>query len=540
MLRVARFELRKSRRRYGKGSVLLIILTSLFALIISYLSVITGIDSDSGIYSANVPVNDGSFILSDDPDVYFDGSSIFVKKTDKSLAAADELIRTLKEQHRVMVEEKYGELAHPVLVSVKYITVNLSQAGYESGYEIIGRETGAGVEEGKNLSQAGYESGYEIIGRETGAGVEEGVEIGVEVNKTTTNYKPPEDIEIPSLVEKMVLAFLFIIPSYFTVQVFSSSLLEDKLLRRLEVMLSAVGRVDILLGKLFPYLILSFLSALAVSLLLNSPMAFIFALPVVFLLFTAHSFVVMISRSYREATFLLLVVSLLITIYAFIPAVFSTAIPLSKISPITLLLLHLRGESVNLWDALISFAHLGVMATVFLYLSMKALNPDIAHGRSMIAKLIEVSRLSIRNSYQAFLFAFLSVSFALMAEMFAVMAVFILPQTLMIPALIVSVAIVEEIIKGLIVVSQPCVRRAIATALGFFTGEKFLIVANVLQEYSLAFLGQYLVFPLAIHMLTAILFALIVRRDISFIPHAFSLAVTIHAIYNYAVVMLLA
>ncbi|WP_290598089.1 MULTISPECIES: hypothetical protein [unclassified Archaeoglobus] len=517
MLRVARFELRKSRRRYGKGSMLLITLASLFALIVSYLSVTTGIDSDSGIYSTNVLINDHSFILSDDPDVYFDGSSIFVKKTDRSLAAADELIQTLKEQHREIIEEKYGKLAHPVLVSVKYITVNLSQ----SGYETTQRE--AGVEKGKNQT-------------------EKKVRKGVEVNKTTintTNYKPPEDIKTPSLVEKMVLAFLFIIPSYFTVQVFSSSLLEDKLLRRLEVMLSAVGRVDILLGKLLPYLSLSFISALAVSLLLNSPMAFIFALPVIFLLFTAQSFVVMISRSYREATFLLLVVSLLITIYAFIPAVFSTAIPLSKISPITLLLSHLRGESVNLWDALVSFAHLGVMAAILFYLSTKALNPDIAHGRSMIAKLIEISRLSVRNSYQAFLFAFLSVSFALMAEIFAVMTVFILPQALMIPALIVSVAIVEEIIKGVIIVSQPCMRRAIATALGFFTGEKFLIVANVLQEYSLAFLGQHLVFPLALHLLTAILFASIVRKSYSFVPYALSLAVAIHAIYNYVVVMLL-
>ncbi len=518
VLKIAKFELRKSRRRYGKGSMVMIVLASLFSLSAGYLSVLTGINSDSGIYSINVFVNDSSFVLSEHPDVYFDGSRIFVKKTDRSLAAADELIQALKEQHRKMIEEEYGTLAHPVLVSVRYIK-SLNRFFPEYGVR-------------QNES--------EKVEKSCTSGAKERKE---EINRTKVNitdYKPPEDIKTPSLVEKMVLAFLFVIPSYFTVQVFSSSLLEDKLLRRLEVMLSAVRREDILLGKLLPYFAFSLISAIAVSVVLNSPLAFIFALPVILLLFTAQTFVVMISRSYREATFLLLVVSLLVTIYAFIPAVFSSAIPLSKISPITLLLSYLRGELIDVQDVAISFAHLGAMAAVLFYLSMKALNPDIAHGRSIMAKLIEISRLSIRNSYQAFLFAFLSISFAFMAELFAVMSIFVLPQSLMIPALILSVAVVEEFIKGLIVISEPCIRRAVATALGFFAGEKLLIVANILQEYSLAFLGQYLVLPLALHILTATIFALIVKKSYSAIPYALGLAVSVHAIYNYAVVMLLA
>ncbi len=518
VLKIAKFELRKSRRRYGKGSMVMIVLASLFSLSAGYLSVLTGINSDSGIYSINVFINDSSFVLSEHPDVYFDGNRIFVKKTDRSLAAADELIQALKEQHRKMIEEEYGTLAHPVLVSVKYI---------KSSNRFF-PEYGVGQNE------------FEKVEKNGTSGVKERKE---EINRTKVNitdYKPPDDIKTPSLVEKMVLAFLFVIPSYFTVQVFSSSLLEDKLLRRLEVMLSAVRREDILLGKLLPYFAFSLISAIAVSVVLNSPLAFIFVLPVILLLFTAQIFVVMISRSYREATFLLLVVSLLVTIYAFIPAVFSSAIPLSKISPITLLLSYLRSELIDVQDVAISFAHLGVMAAVLFYLSMKALNPDIAHGRSIMAKLIEISRLSIRNSYQAFLFAFLSISFAFMAELFAVMSIFVLPQSLMIPALILSVAVVEEFIKGLIVVSEPCIRRAVATALGFFAGEKLLIVANILQEYSLAFLGQYLVLPLALHILTAIIFALIVKKSYSAIPYALGLAVSVHAIYNYAVVMLLA
>jgi len=171
---------------------------------------------------------------------------------------------------------------------------------------------------------------------------------------------------------------------------------------------------------------------------------------------------------------------------------------------------------------------------------MKSLNPDVAHSKSIVQKLIELSELSINRTYQAFIFAFISIPFAFMAELFAIMLIFILPQNLIIPTLILSVAVVEELIKGTIILSKPEISRAVATALGFFAGEKFLIITNVLQEYSLAFLGHYLLFPLALHMLTAIIFTLIIQKWDSGILYAFIVAMMIHAIYNYGVVMLLA
>lgn len=530
MIKIVKFEIKKSRKRYGKGSALAIILASLFALISAYLSITTGINSDYGLYSANMPVNSLSFTISDKPDVYIENGRIFVERSDKSLAAADELVQMLKKEYTERIEKEYGELAHPVLVNLSTFVYTTSVA---SGPEIKNVENKKPVSEEKNQKAEEKEAGR--VGVKVEVGVGDGA--GVTNPEINMSYKPPEEIRIPNLVEKMVVAFLFIIPSYFTVQVFSSSLLEDKLLRRLEVLLSATSRSDIILGKLIPYFALSLITAIAVSLYFN-PVAFIFAIPVILFLFAAHSFVVMISRSYREATFLLLVVSLLITIYAFIPAVFSTAIPLSKVSPITLLLSFLRGEDVYIQDVALSFAHLGVMTSILLYLSMMALNPDVAHGRSIAGKFVEISRLSIKNSYTAFLFAFLSISFAFMAELFALISVFILPRAFMIPALILSVAVVEELIKGFIIIPHPDMRRAFATAMGFFLGEKILILANILQDYGIAFLGKYLLLPLTLHLLTAAVFVFIIQKTRPL--YAFSLAILIHAVYDYTVVMLFA
>ena len=359
MLKISKFEIEKSRKRYGRGSLVIIVLTVIVSVSIGYFSVLTGINSDSGIYSANVFVNDSSFTLSDNPDIYLRKNIIFVKNNDKSLAAADEMIKITKDKYRKMLEERYGELAHPVLVSVKYLEFNrYVNKSNQTVSKLIPK-----IEEVNRTATNTDTNKTPSTDTATNIGSKTQTD-KLKMKISTTNYIPPEDIEAPSLVDRMVLAFLFVIPSYFIVQIFSSSLLEDKILGRLEVMLSAVRRRDIIFGKILPYFLLSTVSAVAVSVILGSYAAFLFVLPVIFLLFAAQSFVVMISRSYREATFLLLVTSLLITIYVFIPAIFSTAIPLSKISPITLLLAYLEGDAVEIQDAAISFGHLCVMALI--------------------------------------------------------------------------------------------------------------------------------------------------------------------------------
>ncbi len=526
MLKVAEFEIRKLRKRYGTGSLLLIILTAAVSVSLGYASVLSGIDSDRGIYSANIDVSLETFETSDNPDVVLVDSKLFVEQSDKSLAAAEELLKHLKEEHRRKIENEFGELAHPVKVSVVYLDPS----------KITLPEEKEKPSETEVPPSVGNETGGSAL-KNTTAVTTMAVEKTITLSKApNTSYIPPGDIQTPSLVDRMVLAFLFIIPSYFAVQVFSSSLTEDKLLRRLEVLLSATSRSDLIFGKLLPYFLLSLLSALAVSVYLGSFLAFLFAIPVVLLLFSVHTFVVMISRSYREATFLLLVVSLLITIYAFIPAVFSTAIPLSKISPITLLLTYIQGDELAVIDLALSFVHYFTMVFMLFYFGMKALNPDISYGKEIFQKLVEISRLSVTSDYAALIIAFLSISFAFMVELFAILVVFILPQQLMIPALLLCVAVVEELIKGVIVFSHPTLKRAVFTAVGFFLGEKILILFNVLKEYSIAFLGQFLVLPLILHIATAVTLAVMAKKGYG---KALGFAIALHAVYDYAVVMLL-
>ncbi len=524
MLRLAWLEIRKVRKRYGRLSLATLAITVIFSACLGYLAIVTGVTSDVSFYTSNVEVNSSTFVVSQNPDILVLDNTVFVHYSDKSLAAADEFRTVVMAECRKEIEEKYGDLAYPLLVSVKYVKAGGGKL------EITKNETGMRVNRSVTTKVENATAPFTTTTPSTGANASKIV--------NRTEYIPPEDLKTPSLIDRMATAFIFVIPAYFTVQVFSSSLLEDKTLRRLEVLLSAVGRKDILVGKILPYLTVSLIFAVVVSVISGSLAAFVFVLPVILLLFAAHSFVVVVSRSYREATFLLLVASLLITIYAFIPAIFSTAIPLSKISPITLLLAHLNGDVIDPTDVLLSFGHFGVMAGLLLYMSAKGLNPDVIHGKSITGKIVIISRLSIKSDASAFAFAFLSISFAFMAELFALLALFVLPQYLLIPALLLSVALVEELIKGSIILSKPDEKRALATALGFFAGEKFLIVFNVLQQYSIAFLGHYLVLPLVLHIVTAIIFILVLRKW-GILP-ALMTSIAVHAAYDYGVVMLFA
>jgi len=231
------------------------------------------------------------------------------------------------------------------------------------------------------------------------------------------------------------------------------------------------------------------------------------------------------------------VASLLITIYAFIPAVFSSAIPISKISPITLMLSYISGEMPGVEDVVLSFSHILVMSGLLLYFSTKAVTPDVAYSRSILWKLMSISRRVAATPLRSFGFAALSIPFAFMAEFILLILLFTLPKNAAIPALILSVAVVEETIKGLVISARPTYVNAIATAVGFFAGEKALLVFSLIREHSVAFLGQFLVLPLLLHLLTSLLFVLM--RGYGF-SRSYAAAVAVHAAYNYAVVTLLA
>ncbi len=518
-IRVAASEILKLRRKQTKVSVLMFITALLVASASVLYTAKTGYESDIAIYRSNVKLS-REFEVYSTPDVYIYGRAVLLTaQSDRSVAAADEA-RAAMEAEYLKTLEKYGKKAFPILVSVEYVERSSSPPTLRRAQQI-------------------QQPGISNATRPTPTGTPEQSEIPVEIPAegriaNASEFLVPEELSPPSLVEKMVLVMLFLIPSYFLAQLYSSSLIEDKFSRRLEVLLSIFDGREIIAGKLLPYLIAAMIAMSLEAVLLNVGLAFLLAVPIVLLLMSFHSAIAMASRSYRESTFLLLIASLLVTIYAAIPAVFQLPV-LSSLSPLASMLRIIESGKLTAEDLAVQGYTMASMCAVLLYSAARMCSPDVAYGDSVIEKLAAVAKGSDAKALGA---GFLSVPFALFAEFFLIVILFIAPPKLSLPIIVLCVAIVEEFAKGIIVAANHRISAAIFVALGFFLGEKFLLFLTPAREYVTTYAARFLFLPLTLHVAAAIVFLTLFRRY--GFPAAIAAAISLHFAYNYAVVTLLA
>jgi ABC-type Na+ efflux pump permease subunit len=167
---------------------------------------------------------------------------------------------------------------------------------------------------------------------------------------TPSHFNPP----IP--FKSVVLSFIFIFPIYFIAQFFSSSIMEERVKRRGELLLaSPVKPYEIVAGKLLPYLLITLTLVAAITLYLKGSMWIILVLLPVSLMFLSTAFSgAIIARSFKELTFVLIFLSVFLSGYIFLPAMFANIHAISIISPITLVVKLLENETVSISEYIFS------------------------------------------------------------------------------------------------------------------------------------------------------------------------------------------
>lgn len=557
MLKIARLEIRKSRKKYTKMFMAVTILFIVLAILSTQYSTTTGVKSEYGLYTIATPykIDDPHFIRyrmtaseampylkSGDIDVALNGIPpyMILSGTEKSQSAADELLKLIKDLFEDELYKRYGIKAFPVFVEAEYLKRELV---YQLDLQKV-KEEAESADRGKIDEKEAKidERKKEEIAR---IAIEEDMPTtGLVKTKTEFKYTTPDNFYPPSLLEKLIYAFFFIIPSYFAIQVFSSSLIEDRVAKRIDLFLSTpISEFDFLIGKMIPYMLFSLITVVAISLIFKeSILSIVFIFPVILFFSSLQMFLALISRSYREMTFLVIVSSLIVTAYIFIPSVFAGTIPVSKVSPITLMLALFEGESIGIRDYIFSTFQFYAMAFVLVFMSSRALNPEIMHSAADLHHriLMTVEKI-IRKDYHTFFASIASIPFIFMTEFLLLSVLFILPPEQSIPIFLAVVAFVEEVFKGTAVFAAyrngaPLYKSAVFCSLGFFIGEKLIVILNIATQYNTILLAQYYVLPLLIHLTTMLVFAAILRRSFVVALAASSL---LHFIYNYAVVSLL-
>ena len=626
-LRIARWEVSKNAGQFDRRTLAVLGVVLLLVAGMTPLVLDRGNTLDDGIYRVAVtgdspyhdPVaNDPTFAVVDpsgdmlDPtagDSTSDRVDVFVCPPDlsacpagrvlfendpKGKAALSELRKTVTAHNdEQMLEEPDRVAAFPVNVTLLYAEQNAADTGgadpadpAEPG-EITTRTTAPGEQRLGGSSSGGSASGggaqsppSEGAGAIGAPSVGGGSSIFVDEQRQGS----PSDITPPFPFESLVLAFAFVLPMNFVIQAYASSILDERVNDRGELLLvSPVSRGDIIAGKTLPYLVgmvgIATLTAAgmvtltpaggegALSLAGTVATSVAAILPIA-LLFLASAFVGgMFARSFKELTFVTVSLSVLLTSYAFIPAIFTDVHPIAAISPLTLVVTALRGEAVPLADYAFSTLPLYLSAGVLFALGAGVYREeDMFTQRSVPLKALDALDGQISSRWSVAKLSALSIPFVFVGELLAVALLFALPVGLSMPVLLVAIAFVEEVAKSVHVYAGFAHDRFDRTlddvgilgalsGFGFFLGEKATAVSQLVglpdQELGQAAFGVttglgveatplvlagLLFAPLVLHVVTATVTALGATRDRTAYFGALVVATLVHASYNLTVV----
>jgi RsiW-degrading membrane proteinase PrsW (M82 family) len=277
----------------------------------------------------------------------------------------------------------------------------------------------------------------------------------------------------------------------------------------------------------------------------------------------------MFARSFKELTFVTVTITVTLTSYAFIPAIFTEVTPIALISPLTIVVRDLQGQAISLGEFAFSTAPPTLTALVLFGLGAGLYREeDMFTQRPIPLKVLDALAGRIHSTYSAMKLSALLLPFVFVAELVAVALLFALGEVSIV-LVIAAVAVIEEVAKSLHLYAgyaHERYDRTISAALvvgalsgvGFFLAEKFSLIAQLADLQTIPtgqaamvtslipegvplvlVLALLLVAPLVLHVVTASISALGARRDRRTYVVALLVAIVVHFAYNLTVVRLL-
>ncbi|MBV0901165.1 ABC transporter permease [Haloarcula salina] len=620
LLRIAKWEVTKNaggvdRRTLAVMALALVAMGAVAAVAVSGAG---GAGMDAGIYRIGVdddsPYRD---VAADDPtfavrepdpaaverheqELLYRGTQLrSVPRTAKERAALAELRSSTEGYNdRTMARDDNRSAAFPVSVTLVYAQQNGSSAlDSRSGSEGSGDGSadggsgtdGSGGGDGGSGdgSAAGGSGGSSTSGGTGEAAGGSGANLGALGARLTGEVQggTPSDISPPFPFESLVLAFLYVVPMNFVIQAYGSSMLSERLNRRGELLLvTPASRGDIIGGKTLPYL----LGAVGVTALITAALRFgnvapsgsyvavLAVVPLVVLFLSATFCGAMFARSFKELTFVTVTVTVSLTSYAFVPAIFTDVTPIALISPLTLVVMDLTGRAIPLSSFVFSTTPPLLTGLVLFGLGAGLYREeDLFTQRPIPLKVLDALAGRITSRRSALKMSVFLLPLVVVAELAAVAFLFVLDsvslnlfgtnQSLGVVLVLGVIVVIEEVAKSLHVYAgyeharyERTLRSALAvgalSGLGFFVAEKGLLIARLSNLETLPIgeaalqgtvlpaglplwvAGLLFLFPLALHAVTAAISSVGASRGWRAYLGGLGLAVVVHFAYNLAVV----
>ncbi|MFA4956861.1 MAG: ABC transporter permease [Candidatus Methanoperedens sp.] len=362
----------------------------------------------------------------------------------------------------------------------------------------------------------------------------------------------PSHLSPPIPFKSIVLSFLFIFPIYFIAQFFSSSIMEERIKRKGELLLvSPVSSAQIVLGKLLPYLLGSIaLVALMTFRLGGSPWIILVVLPISLIYLSTAFLGAIIARSFKELSFVLIFLSVFLSGYIFFPAMFSNVHAISIISPMTLVVRLLENETVTITDYMFSTIPFYLVSIlIFIFGIFMYREEDLFTQKTVSGKLLDsIQEFIKRAHFPLFSLSIVLIPIAFSIQMMLIVLMFNFPIRIGIVLFIIVAAFIEELVKSVGIYTAfsrkmsdattgNALKFGILSGLGFFAGEKLLLLVVIASISSSAFgsvMGAgLLIFPLILHVTSTTVASLGIRYSgCRYYFASVILASVVHAAYN--------
>ncbi len=607
ILTLAKWETTRLRSRFNGKTKFFILPVILLVVLLSYSIYHQDFTLCKGIY--NVGISPGGPLIDDtrfnvreidgitgnrllstgEIDIYVNGTAVLTRKDDRSRYAAGALEKYLEKQELARISSEYSlNQAFPLRIEIDYLASAENNTD-PSVVQAAPLQPPSGQPESEQGDSLLTSSGPpdDPVGPAIPVleappptqTVESDAAVQQQLDSARRNSRIPEfkaefvsdnDIIVPSLMNppmplsQVIIAFLYVIPIFFVSVFFTSSFTEEKVNRKLVILLSApVSRLEIILGKMLPYFVYSLLVIAGVTLFLHGNLltALAIFLPVMLFIFAIYLMVALTYRTFKDQTFFSVLALSVITVYLVVPAMFAGVSDLSYVSPLTLAVTMFRGETFTLDHYIIATIPLYLTFFLAMYVGSRVFNEEYLMGfKPLHVKASEAIYLSLNKrhlSLSVFILSLLLIPLVFAVQLVAIVVASSLPSLAILWVIMLVSIVIEEVAKsagivsliqrGLVGSKWGILKLAFLSALGFWLGEKLLLVLtlNLSSESQMVssffganmFNGWLLIVPLFLHILSTFIVCSMASRGSKRYPIAIICGTVIHAVYNITVLL---
>lgn len=594
ILIIAGREIKRLRTRFSGKMVAAVVILLSAAAIVSFLIYQQGMVLAGDFYvigvSPNAPgLDDRRFnIISLDTekagdalktgriDAYLSGKTIFYREDDRSQYAAGAVKTYLRTGELQRIAMRYPlNQAFPLRVEVNYLKAPSKALGAAS-VATLADITGTAPKPSLDTSKTGVVQAELATGQanslppgpyiedESDASVKEQLrDLGSSrsLPEFRAEFASNKEIIVPSLMNppiplsQVLLAFAYILPIFFISIFFTSGFIEEKLGRKINILLSTpVTPLQIIIGKMLPYLGYSLIIVLAITVILrgNPLLAVAIFLPVILFIFAIYLGVALQYRTFKDQTFFSLLAVTGITGYLVLPAMFVGINDISYVSPLTLAVQMYRGVEITPVQYMLSAVPMLLVFVLALVVGTRVFNEEyLLSFRPIHIKIRDAIYFAIDKNHLAAsiaIFSLLFIPVVFMMELGVITIAFNLPKALALVIVIFVCVVIEEVSKSITVatvIERGLVKRwhqaallAVVSAAFFFLGEKLLLFMSlkVMSETiftAAVFASNALWVPLVVHCTCTLVVCLVtLRLGMKGYPVALLAGSAIHGVYN--------